>query len=545
MVKRIFWGIFGCGLGVLFLTMIGVLNSVYQSFFEEQLNSLHSQAFMMAQILNMDPDFPLEKLNSLDIRITLIDETGKVLSDSIEDPYKMDNHLNREEIIQAQQNKEGFSLRSSSTLNQETYNLAIQLENGNFLRLSYPHSSCLALWFQALSPLLLSLFLSLLLSLAIAYFAAQKIVEPINSIDPNHPRKNATYEQLTPLLDKLEENRKQIEKQLTDLERKNQEFALLSEYMDEGLILLGLQDSVLFANKAALALFPHIEKTSLNDLPFLLKNLIENAKQNGRASTSFSLEARSYHLEAHAIENQTQILGVLILILDVSEREEIKKRRQEFTANVTHELKTPLQTILAASELLENGMVSPLDQTMFAKSIHVQALRMIKMINDIIHLSRLDSFGSQKEEMVSLEEVIKRGVGQIMSMAKLRNISIDLNLIPLKIQANPSLLDDIVSCLLENAVLYNKENGWIHVSLSQKENEVILKVCDGGIGIDPAFHQRIFERFYTVDNSHSHQGTGLGLAIVWHAVELIKGRIHVESKLNEGSCFEIILPLSD
>lgn len=544
MIQKIFRAIFMTCLSVLFIAMLGIVNTMYQNFSQEQIVALQAQASMLAQILNIDPTLALDQLKPSNFRISLIDKQGIVLYDSFEDASRMENHLDRLEIIQAQEQKEGFALRTSSTLDQDTYNVAIQLQNGDFLRLSHPYSSFFNLFIHSLSSMFLSVSIGLLVSLWFAYRASKKIVAPINAIDPNHPKAIPTYEQLTPLLNKLEENQEQIQKQLKDLECKNREFSLLSKYMDEGLIWLGPKDNVLMANQAALAIFPNLEATQFNRLPSILKTDIEKAKKEGRYSTFFSLNQKRYHLEAHAIENESEFLGIMVLILDVSEQEEIKKRRQEFTANVTHELKTPLQTILSASELLQNGMVSAKDGPIFAQYIHTEAMRMAKMINDIIHLSKLDSFHSSKEEMISFSLLIQKVVDQMQPMAALRNISIDLHLESFSLQANPALLEDIVSCLLENAIVYNKENGWIKITLKRENFQVVFTICDGGIGIDPALHERIFERFYTVDSSHNHQGTGLGLAIVWHAVHLMSGSIHLESTLNQGSCFKVIFPLS-
>ncbi len=544
MIQRIFWAVFGACLSVLLIALFGILSVVYQSFFQEQVTSLHSQTIMLADLLDVDPNLPLDQLHPSNTRISLIKANGEILYDSLENLNEMDNHLTRPEIIQAHDQGEGFSLRPSKTLDQDTYNVAIRLKNGDFLRLSRLHSSFLNLLRRSLGPSSFFILISLLVSLWMARRAAKNIVAPINAIDPNHPKKNVPYEQLEPLLDKLEENRKQIVNQLEDLERKNQEFALISQHMDEGMILLGAQNKVLFANQAALKLFPSIDQVALENLPPLLKALIELAKENKRASTALQ-QRGSYHLEAHCIENKSQFLGVLILILDVTEREEIKKRRQEFTANVTHELKTPLQTIVSASELLKNQMVAPADQAIFGQYIYTEATRMAKMINDIIHLSRLDSFESSQEEMVHVSSMVQKAIDLKRPIANLRQIKIETDIEDMSSKANPQLLEDIISCLLENAILYNKDQGWIRVSLKKQDQTFVLKVCDGGIGIDPSLHERIFERFYTVDSSHNHQGTGLGLAIVKNSVDLMEGTIQIESSINCGSCFTINLPYKE
>lgn len=545
MTKRIFHSILGACLIVVLLSVIGTVFTIYQVFLSEESAQLMKQARVMSVLVNDGGS--LQKETGLeDLRICLISPDGTIIFDSTGRGTGKD-HSDREEIIQAQQNGEGFSLRFSDSLSEETYNAAIRLQNGSFLRLSRSHSSLLALLASSIWPVLLFALAAAALSWMMARLLSDAIIRPINAIDPEHPMASCPYEQLLPLQEKLEENRLQIQAQMEQIRRKAREFQAVSDAMDEGLILVNANGQPLSVNEAARMIFQIREDWSA-DQDSHLRSLLEQAQNKGEAKGKLHKDGKTYLLAADAVVPGSREAGFIFLALDITEKEEARRRRQEFTANVTHELKTPLQTILSSSELLEAGMVQQAEVPHFAGYINKEARRMSAMIQDIITLSRLENSaeeenGQKAGTLSNLADAARRQMNSLETAAQMRKIRLTGRLENAWVAADEKDVDALFGNLIENAVHYNKEAGSITVETGIRNGAAFLSVADTGIGIDPALHNRIFERFFTADPSRSKTGTGLGLSIVRHIVSNLKGRIEVDSQPGKGSTFTVYLPV--
>lgn len=544
MTKRIFRAIFGVSLSVLLLAMIGVVWSLYGSFYQEQMGQLTMQTELIANVINEDGTAKLASLDLDSYRLTLISPQGEVLYDSDGHEQELSNHLKRQEIQQARQGGEGSSVRFSDTLSEETYNVARQLKDGSFVRLSVAHRSVLGLFASTIVPLVVFVLAALVISWILAHSLARSIVRPINNIDFNHPLQTKTYPQLEPLLHRLEENNRQIQGQMKELRRKSEEFDAVSQNMDEGLLLLSGSYRILSCNRAAREIFGIYDGWH----PFedvQLKDLLEKARKEKRAHCRMKRGGRRYVMEAAVIDQEASRSGMVVLILDTTEKQEAEKRRQEFTANVTHELKTPLQTISSSAELLGSGMVQEADVPRFAGYISQEAARMTTLINDIIHLSRLDEQESPGTQITRLDEALAQAAGQLSGMAEMEGITLQIHTQPASVRASQHDLQDIVMNLMENAIKYNHPGGWVQADVRTENGKAVLEVSDGGEGISEKDQQRIFERFYRADKSHSRAkgGSGLGLAIVLHAVNNLGGTIHLDSQEKKGSRFTVRLPL--
>lgn len=545
MTKRIFRAIFGVSLSVLLFAMIGVVWSLYGSFYQEQMGQLTMQTELIANVINEDGTAKLASLDLDSYRLTLISPQGEVLYDSDGHEQELSNHLKRQEIQQARQGGEGSSVRFSDTLSEETYNVARQLKDGSFVRLSVAHRSVLGLFASTIVPLVVFVLAALVISWILARSLARSIVRPINNIDFNHPLQTKTYPQLEPLLHRLEENNRQIQGQMKELRRKSEEFDAVSQNMDEGLLLLSGSYRILSCNRAAREIFGIYDGWH----PFedaQLKELLEKARKEKRAHCRMKRGGRRYVMEAAVIDQEASRSGMVVLILDTTEKQEAEKRRREFTANVTHELKTPLQTISSSAELLGSGMVQEADVPRFAGYISKEAARMTTLINDIIHLSRLDEQESPAAQVSRLDETLVQAAGQLSGMAEMEGITLQVRTQPASVLASQHDLQDIVMNLLENAIKYNHPGGWVQADLHTENGKAVLEVSDGGEGISEKDQQRIFERFYRADKSHSRSkgGSGLGLAIVLHAVNNLGGTIHLDSQEKKGSRFTVRLPLA-
>lgn len=545
MTRRIFHSILGACLLVMFATIITTVFTLYQGFVSEEVNRLEKETQIIAASLNRSEDISgdIEILASTDIRVCLISAQGIVTYDSLH-PENEEDHSDRQEIIDARTSGTGFAIRHSKTIAQETYNSAIRLNDGSFLRLSQSHSSLLKLFGQSALPLVLLIPLLIVFTWIFARLLAAHIVGPINAIDLTRPLEHIPYEQLRPLLERLEQNNQQIRQQMKQLEMKTSEFEALSASMDEGLLMISETGKVAFANKMANFVFNLKPKGTLQENPGLeaLANLALSGKEVHKI---LHKNGRIYSLEFAPVINGEKTIGAIVLALDITEKQEAQKRRQEFTANVTHELKTPLQTISSSAELLSAGLVKPEDIPRFTGYISQEASRMISMVNDIIHLSRLENETDTVRQIVDWNAICEKVVSKMEHAAEVSHITLLYKGKKALVNGSPADLEAIIKNLVENAIHYNKEEGSVSVSLFTDQGMAILKVRDTGIGIPVHLQERIFERFYTADPSRSQTGTGLGLAIVNHAASNLGGSVALKSKEGEGSVFTVRLPLAD
>lgn len=550
MTKRIFRSIFAVALLVFLASVILFLGMIYQYFSDVQHKQLKMQTELVAQGLENEGISYFDDLEVDGYRITWIGSDGTVLYDSSSDTSEMDNHLEREEVKEAIAEGYGESTRYSTTMMERLLYCAQLLPDGTVIRLSIVQSSVLMLIIGMAQPLAILVILAVGLSFFLASRLAKRIVNPLNNLDLDHPEFDDEYEEIQPLLQKISHQQKKIKSQKEQLHRKKQEFETVTSYMNEGIILLNKEGKILSVNQAAKRLFQitglYLEKdifTINHSIAF--QNLIRNALQGTASEQKMHLGTGEYQLNSSPVFYHEEISGIVLLAFDITEKEKAEQMRREFTANVSHELKTPLQSISGYSELLKSNMVKPEDVPKFSENIYVEAQRLINLVEDIIKLSHLDegAEGMQKEE-VNLLEMAGEVVSSLQKKAKAEEVVMDVLGDSAVVVGIPQLLHSIVYNLCDNAIKYNQRGGSVTVQVKKKENSVQLSVSDTGIGIPQELQERIFERFYRVDKSHSKAlgGTGLGLSIVKHAASLHHAQISVESIMEAGTTITVTFP---
>ena len=477
------------------------------------------------------------------IRVTLIDEKGEVVFDSAENIDTMDNHMEREEVLEAFETGYGESSRYSSTLMNKRLYYAKLMEDGNVLRVSVSVVSVVAVLVRVFVPVAVVFAIAILVSVAVVKHMAGKIVEPLNEIDVDKPLENEdAYEELAPLLGKINKQHKELSKRGKALRKREDEFRQISEFMNEGLIILNDKTEIVSANGAAMECFGiegdcKGQEFLLVDRNPKLTESIEMALKGKSTELFVQKNGSEYRININGIESEEQIFGVVLLIFDVTEQAMFRRSRQEFTANVSHELKTPLQSIIGSAELLENNLVKPEDVGRFVGHIRKEAQRMVDLVNDTIKLSHLDEMVEVAKEEFCLYELAKEIIESLEDFATQKNVKIFLSGEKHTIVSVKKYMYDILYNLCENAIRYNVENGEVRVFV--KPDGVVVE--DTGIGIPIEHQERVFERFYRVDKSHSREtgGTGLGLSIVKNAVQYIGGQINMSSTINQGTSVEI------
>lgn len=479
-------------------------------------------------------------------RITWIDENGTVLFDSRADVSELDNHADRDEIKTAMKEGKGMSTRYSKTLTEKTVNYAIRLSDGSILRVSTEQYTVVTILMGMLQPILFIMFVALILTLVLSARVSKAIIEPINKLDLEIPENNDTYEELTPLLRKIADQKETIGEQLADARKKQKEFNLITENMSEGFLVIDADANLLTYNSAALNL---LEITPPADRSVLLfcrakefRGVISDVLSGIKAENTMVREERSYSLIANPVYEKESVIGAVVVILDITEREKRDMLRREFTANVSHELKTPLTSISGFAELMKAGDVLENDVTDFSKSIYDEAQRLITLVNDIIKISELDGQSIPYEkETVDLYELSKEVIGRLEKEADKKNITFHLIGGRAEIIGVHKILEEMLYNLCDNAIKYNKENGTVDVLVNQTEDGVNVIVRDTGIGIPISHQDRVFERFYRVDKSHSKKvgGTGLGLAIVKHGALYHHAKLSLESTVDVGTVVTI------
>lgn len=552
MTKSIFRAIWLVASLILMISFLGLSWGTYRSFSQQQDRSLKSHLTTLVQMAEQEGSESLMTFDMGDYRLTLVGEDGEVLYDSRVDRLEMTNHARRKEIRDALRTGEGKSIRYSTTVTQQTVYKARRLSSGDVLRLSISYTSFLGtlrqLWF-----LMFTLFLlSLLLAYGSAHLIAERIMGPINQIDLENPLSSDVYPEFSPLLNRLAQLKSLNQSQIELIRQKEAELQLITQQMGEGLIILNQEDRVISLNHSAYCLF------SLNqDLigqPFFtishaydLKQAMEKAKETGHEQIFLEDGSAYLQINISRVTQADRMMGLVLLIVDVTEQRRIEQLRREFTANVSHELKTPLQTIMGASELLEGGLVSAKDQPQFMSKIRKEAARLLTLIEDTLKLSQLDEQFPMEMETVDLKALIE-GVGdELQEAARLKGIIVEKDLKAVQMVGHRRLLRDIIYNLLDNAIRYSPEKSRIQLGLWQTDSQISFSVKDQGPGIDEAEQERIFERFYRVDKSHSRRtgGTGLGLSIVQKAVDYHKGQIEVVSQPGLGSAFTVTFNRTD
>lgn len=549
MKKKIFQSILRVTIVILFISLIlitGVLHNYFQKIQNQQLKEELALASLGVEQGEMQYLSGLEEHNN---RITWIDSNGNIRFDNQADITKMENHSDREEFMEAIETGFGSSSRHSVTLTENTVYEAKLLSDGTVLRISMNQKSILALLLGLIQPFGIILILAVVVAYFIAEKVARQIIEPLDEVDLEHPLREESYEELAPFLKRIHYQKKQIRWQLEELNQKKLEFEQVISHMKEGLILLDAKDQIISINPAAMELFQTTLECIGNDFLSVerkqkLTQTIEKAREEGWGQTRFEKNNREYQFDVTGIRTEKGLIGSVILAFDVTEQKNAEKMRREFSANVSHELKTPLQSIIGSAELLQNNFVKNEDVPRFIGHIHTEASRLVVLIEDIIRLSELDEERELQKEELSLYQIVNDVLKSLQDKANERNIKLEIAGDEGQMTGVYRLLHEVIYNLCENAIKYNVDHGSVRVCIEERQTKVGITVEDTGIGIPKEHQSRVFERFYRVDKSHSKKtgGTGLGLSIVKHAVSYHNGTVELISEEGKGTKVEIWFP---
>ena len=550
MTKKIFQSTITVVITMLLLSFLLITGVLYQHFEQMQLNQMQSMATFVMQGAEEDGMDYFKDLKKTEVRVTWIAADGTVLYDNCYDATKMENHRNRQEVQEALTAESGISIRRSSTLSEHTIYYAKKMPDGSVMRLATAQSSVWFLIGGLLSPVLFIFLAACVLAGVLSYRVSKKIVRPLSEIDLKHPEQVDTYEELSPFLQRIAMQNQEIDAQMAEIRKQQQEFSMITENMSEGLLVVDRNYQLLSYNKSAVRIFGISNPAAVKNVLAVnrsqeFREAVENAWKGRHTQQRLQMGERIYQVIANAVsdpEDTEDLLGAVILVLDVTEREEQEKYRREFTANVSHELKTPLTSISGIAEIMKNGIVRQEDIPHFAGKVYDESQRLITLIGDIIRLSQLDENEVPLErEQVDMLELARDVVDSLQSVAQQNGILLAVHGTHGVVYGVRRVLHEMVYNLCDNAVKYNRAGGRVWVSVTAEKQTVSVSVRDTGIGIPDAQQSRVFERFYRVDKSHSKAvgGTGLGLSIVKHGAVLHHAEITLHSELEKGT--EIIL----
>ena len=550
MTKKIFHSILLVAGTVLLASLLVIMGCLYEYFGSVEKKQLRDELELAAVAVKENGTEYLSQLSSERYRLTWIENDGTVLYDTVTDAESLENHADRVEVKQALEYGEGESTRYSSTLLQKTMYCAERLADGSVLRISMSRATAGVLLVGMGQPILVVLIVALILSSVLAKSLSHRIVQPLNKLDLEHPLENDAYEELAPLLGRINRQHLQIDEQMDELQRQQTEFSQITSSMREGLVLLDEKEHVLSINPAAEKLFGTDESCVGQDFLTIDRShdmslAIERAMDEGHSEARVERGGRIWQFDVSRIGASGAAVGAVLLAFDITERETAEQTRREFTANVSHELKTPLQGIIGSAELLENGMVKQEDVPRFVGHIRKEAQRLVTLIGDIIRLSQLDegSVGSEKTDL-RLDGMAASVVSRLQDAAAQHDITLRTELKPCRVHGIAQIVDELIYNLCDNAIKYNRKGGSVTVSTAEENGQPVLRVADTGIGIPAAEQDRVFERFYRVDKSHSRAigGTGLGLSIVKHAAAYHHARVALESTLGTGTTVTVTFP---
>ncbi|MCI7741023.1 MAG: ATP-binding protein [Clostridiales bacterium] len=550
MTKRIFRAICLVSLAVFLASVTLIMGILYDYFSRVQLDQLRIEAGLAARGVEENGTDYFDGLDTQSYRITWIGADGTVLFDSTSDADVMENHLDREEVKQAIASGYGHSSRYSSTLMERLLYSAQRLNDGSVIRLSITQNSVLTIVLGMIQPVLLVSLVAVILALVLSSSVSKSVVRPLNELNLDEPLNNEGFDELSPLLRRIDSQQRQLKGQALELRQKQDEFLAVTSNMSEGLVLLNAGGTILSINNAALNILGADKSCVGEDILTVnrsleMQKLLEQAKEGNRSETKLCLSGREYQLDASPIIGGGNTRGVALLLFDITERENAEQLRREFTANVSHELKTPLHSISGCAELMKNGMVRPEDTARFAGQIYSEAQRLIHLVEDIIHLSRLDEGAEDMQrERIDLYALSGSVIDSLGNEAKENKVSLELCGGPAYVWGVRQLVSGMVYNLCDNAIKYNRENGSVKLSVSCEGEYSVLNVSDTGIGIPPEHQSRVFERFYRVDKSHSKEvgGTGLGLSIVKHSAMVHNAKIDLQSTAGKGTSITVRFP---
>ena len=539
MTKRIFRLTFLVSLFTVIAGAALIVGVLFNEFEKQITKELADEADYVSYAIESEGGKYLDNFSSEDSRITLISPDGTVIADTFVDEKNMDNHSDREEFKKAIENGSASSVRYSETLTEKTVYYAKKMNDGNVIRVSATQYTIIAVILEMLRPIILVVFMSLLISFFLSKRAAKSIIKPINAIDPERPESCDIYEELSPFLHKIINQNKIIAGQIEMAKQKQEEFRLITENMSEGFLIVDKNANLLSCNSSALRLLD-AEKNSGSVLALnrtaSFRETVQRALGGTRAEDTMQHEDKTYRLIANPVTEDGKTAGAVIVILDVTESSKRETMRREFTANVSHELKTPLTSISGFAELMKEGGMPEETVKDFSTSIYSEAQRLITLVSDIIKISELDekniSFDWEEVDLYALsEEIIQRYKNNK------KNISFSLVGTHAYVSGVRRILEEIINNLCDNAVKYNKDNGEAEIAIEKEKGVIKLTVRDTGIGIPKSQQERIFERFYRIDKSRSKKegGTGLGLSIVKHGAAYHDAEIFVESEIGKGT----------
>ena len=550
MTAKLFRTSMAVAVSVMVLSIALFMGMLYQYFSDQMMTELESETWLVSRGVELDG---IDYLNGLHTtsRVTWVAADGTVLYDNEADASTMENHADREEIREALTSETGTAQRFSSTLSEQTLYVTQRLSDGTVIRLASAQKTVGLLLISMIQPILIILVLSLLLSAVLASRLSKGLIKPILSLDLEHPEDCETYDELTPLLSRLKRQNDTIQQQMNLLKQRQTEFAALTDNMSEGFLLLDRQGHVLSHNSGALRLLgveePEGEVNVLvlnREEPF--RQAVDEALSGKRSQQMLHLNGRYCKLLANPVLADGKPAGAVLVLLDVTEQEQRDELRREFTANVSHELKTPLTSISGIAEIMQSGMVKPEDIQSFAGDIYQEAQRLIALVEDIIRLSRLDEGAESLErEPVNLLSVAQDVARRLDSAAQKAGVTLKVMGLSVKVRGIPSVLDEMVYNLCDNAIKYNHPGGTVNVTVAPADDgSAEVTVEDTGIGIPVEDQSRVFERFYRVDKSHSKEigGTGLGLSIVKHGASLHGAQIHMDSQVGRGTSVQLLFP---
>ena len=543
MTKKIFKSImFVCAL-VLAVGLAAVMGILYSNFDGQMRKELSKEAAYLAYGVEQQGLNYLKNIKDKSARITYIDQDGTVLFDNEADVSEMKNHSDRTEFQKAEKYGAGESSRYSDTLSEKTIYYALRLKDGTVLRVSGTQDSVLALVENLIFPLCGLLCLMLILSGIMASAISKRIVKPINELDLESPEENRIYEELSPLLSKIHRQNREIQNQLELAKQQQEEFALITENMQEGLIVIDKYTMILSANSSAWNLF-HMDRGCQGESVYCLdreeefRHAIEQVLSGEHTELVLKLNGSDIQLIANPVIRDKKTDGAVVLLVNVTEKLERESLRREFSANVSHELKTPLTSISGFAEIMQSGLVKCEDIPQFAGRIYKEAQRLLQLVEDVIQISQLDEEKtSYVWEPVDVYQVCKNAFESLKEKAKRLNVHLYICGERMKMEAVRTLLEEAIYNVCDNAIKYNRNDGSVSVFLTQTAQEIQIVVKDTGVGIPKEDQDRVFERFYRVDKSHSKEigGTGLGLSIVKHAVGALKGSVILRSEEGNGT----------
>lgn len=551
MTKKIFKGIFFSCLATMLACLVLIIGVLYDHFDLRLKEDLKGKTELVAASMNTMGEAYLNSLNTTAERITHIAADGTVLYDTEMDVATAENHGARAEFVQAIETGRGESVRDSGTAGKKRLYYAIRLDDGTVIRLSMTQNTVWMLVLGILPTIAFIVIAFILLSFGLASALSRHIVRPINEIDPDHPEQYEGYEELTPFIRKIKAQKRRLAREKNELSKSREQFRLITENMSEGLLIIDPNINILSCNRAAVRLLSGGTEVQPGQSALVLSRArefvqaVKEGLQGKNTEHQLHIGERIYQLIASPVVTGQEITGVVMVILDITEQKQREQLRHEFTSNVSHELKTPLTSIYGISDMLSGGMVRAEDVSSFADDIRREADRLIHLVEDILRLSRLDE-GAFSNEMIEVDllEIAHTTQKSLQAAAKKAEVALQVTGEAACVTGHPTILEEMIFNLCDNAIKYNRPGGRVHLSISQTKEAAVIQVEDTGIGIPAGEQERVFERFYRVDKSHSRAvgGTGLGLSIVKHGVAYHSGKVTLESREGEGTTVTVTLP---